>query len=307
VKLHHIALCLVVCLLWSGNFVAVKIGLDAHMTPFLLTALRFLLACCLLPFVQRPAGLSLPTLACIGLLIGVGQFGLASLSVAAGLSAGVVALVLQTQVLFTIGLAAGVLREPLTRPMIAGTAISLAGLTLLVAAGARGSAAFCLLGLGLAVAAAAAAAASNILIKRLVGPGQSFRLAVWISPFPILPLLALSALTEGSPLQILARADHMTSFAVVVYGGLASAVGGTAIWAWLLRRHPASRVALFTPAIPVFAFVMSALVFGQPPQTTQSLAVSVVLLGLLIAAAPRPLRHRWGPRAFVRQEPSVAG
>jgi len=296
-RLSHVALCLLACLLWSGNFIAVKMGLNAHLTPFLLTALRFALASCLIPFVPRPAGVSWFALALIGIVIGVGQYGGASLSVAAGLSPAITALILQTQALLTIGLARGFLGETLSRRVVAGCVLALVGVAMLVKTG--GSATVPWLsasGMMLAFAAAFAAGAGNILIKRFAGRGNALHLAIWISPFPILPLTALSFWTEPSPFLTLTHLNYLTSGGVVAYGAIVSAIGGTAIWAWLLKRHPAGQVALFSPAVPIFAFVLSAALFGETPDLHQMIATAVVVVGLLVASStfrlPRPERLR---------------
>jgi O-acetylserine/cysteine efflux transporter len=304
-RLSHVALCLLACLLWSGNFIAVKLGLDAHLTPFLLTALRFALASCLIPFVPRPAGVSWFALALIGIVIGVGQYGGASLSVAAGLSPAITALILQTQALLTVGLARGFLREALSRRVVAGCVLALLGMGMLVKAG--GGATMPVLsasGLIFAFAAAFSAGAGNILMKRCAGRGNALHLAIWISPFPILPLTALSLWAEPSPLQTLQHVDYFASGAVIAYGALVSSIGGTAIWAWLLKRHPAGQVALFSPAVPIFAFGLSAAFFGDTPNAHQVAATALVVLGLLVASArfrlPRATRLWLAPGPAAR-------
>jgi len=293
-----VLLCLLACALWAANFVAVKIGLDAHMTPFLMTAFRFTVASCLLPLVTRPADMPWTSLALIGLVIGVGQFGLATLSLAAGLSAGFAALVLQTQVFFTIGLAAAFLREPMSRRIIAGSVIALLGIAVLVQAGSGDTIPVTSIGLLLALLAAGAAAGGNVLIKRLAGGSNALHVSVWISPFPIVPLLLLSCLTEASPIETLRHVDVGAALSAVLYGGLLSAVGGTAIWAWLLRRHGASRVAMFSPSIPIFAFVFSAILFGQRPGLPQLAAAALVILGLLIASVGTPRIYAPAPQVL---------
>src|SRR5579875_3550334 len=95
-----------VCLLWAGNFTVTRMALDAHMTPLLLVAARFALASSLVLVTPRPACIGWRGLAAIGLGLGVGQFGLATLAMQAGLPPGMTALILQTQALVTMGLAA---------------------------------------------------------------------------------------------------------------------------------------------------------------------------------------------------------
>jgi O-acetylserine/cysteine efflux transporter len=285
-----------VALLWAGNFVLTQAALDAHITSLLLVALRFALASSLVLVTPRPTGIGWRPLAVVGLGLGLGQFGLATLAMQAGLTPGLTSLVLQMQCLATLGLAAAFLGERLSLRMIGGSAFALLGMAGLVSLGAPSR-----LGLVLASGAALAAAALNIAIKRVAPSAEPVRLAVWISPFPVLPLLALSWLMEASPIDAFRDADFAVLGPAIVYGGLISTVAGTALWTRLLRQAPASRVAPFMLLVPVFGAALSALVDGRLPNPGAVLPFCVVLAGLAVAqsgshspaleiAQPRPGR-----------------
>src|SRR6476469_1404386 len=88
--------------------------------PLLFAAIRFTLV--VLPavfFVPRPSA-PCRTVAAVGVFMSLGQFGLLYVAMDAGLPPGLAALVLQAQVIFTIVLAAVVLRERPTRPRSSG-------------------------------------------------------------------------------------------------------------------------------------------------------------------------------------------
>jgi drug/metabolite transporter (DMT)-like permease len=173
--------------------------------------------------------------------------------------------------------------------MIVGGVVAIAGVALLTKIGGAGpvagnGAVLAAYGIVLALVAAGSAGASNILIKRLARTGNALHLAIWISPFPILPLFGLSWLTEASPMTTLPRLDAPVAVAVIIYGSLVSAVGGTAIWAWLLKRNPAGQVALFSPAVPLFAFALSAMCLGEGLDTRKVAATGLIVLGVLVAS-----------------------
>ena len=97
---RHIALALLVVLIWGLNFVVIHEGL-AGMPPLLFVAIRF---ACILPimaFVPRPQ-VAWRDLALVGLLMSAGQFGFLYSAMAAGLAS----LILQAQALFTVVIAA---------------------------------------------------------------------------------------------------------------------------------------------------------------------------------------------------------
>ena len=96
-------LALLVMAVWGTNFVVIKFALGV-LPPLLFAALRFLLV--VFPaifFLKRPA-VPLWHLAAYGVLIGAGQFGLLYIAMTGFISPGLASLVLQTQVVFTIGL-----------------------------------------------------------------------------------------------------------------------------------------------------------------------------------------------------------
>src|SRR5689334_14372733 len=95
--------------------------------PLLFAAIRFTLV--LFPavlLVRRPTA-PWGTIAAVGAFMSLGQFGLLYVSIAVGMPPGLAALVLQAQVIFTVVIAAGVLRERPTRAQVAGVAIGALG------------------------------------------------------------------------------------------------------------------------------------------------------------------------------------
>ncbi|MBV8457664.1 MAG: EamA family transporter [Acetobacteraceae bacterium] len=278
-----------VAVLWAGNYVATRAALDAHITPLLLVAARFALASSLVLVTPRPSGIGWCGLAAIGIGLGVGQFGLATLAIDAGLLPGVTALVLQTQSLFTIGLAAAFLDERPSLRTLGGSTLALIGVASLLGLDTPSRP-----GLALAACAAVAAAGFNIMIKRLAPSADPLRMAVWLSPFPVLPLLALSCVVEGSPVLSIASIDLRIVVPALVYGGLISSVAGTALWTRLLQQLPASRLAPFTLLVPIFGVALSAAIDGKLPEPGTALTFCAVLGGLALAqgrCADRPHFH----------------
>ena len=284
-----------VALLWAGNFVLTQAALDAHMTPLLLIAARFITASGLVFITPRPVGVSWLALSGLGLGLGLGQFALATLAMHAGLSPALTSVVLQTQCLITMGLATVFLGERPTLRTLGGAAVALVGLGALVSFGSP-----CRLGLALAIGSAIGAAALNVVVKRLAHSAEPVRIAVWIAPFPVLPLLALSFIAEGSPVAILRHSDPVVATPAILFGGLISTVLCTALWTRLLRRAPASSVAPFTVLVPVFATALSVAIDQTPPEPASLLPVCAVLAGLVLAHGPMPARLSSTSSARVR-------
>lgn len=103
-----------VAAIWGFNFVVIDWGM-AGVPPLLFAAIRF--AVVVFPavlFIRRP-DLPWRVLAGVGVFMSLGQFGFLYAAMHAGMPPGLAALVLQAQVVLTILIAAGVLKELPTR------------------------------------------------------------------------------------------------------------------------------------------------------------------------------------------------
>jgi O-acetylserine/cysteine efflux transporter len=276
--LRHLLLGLLVVAIWGSNFVVIKSAL-AHLPPLFMAFLRFALA--FLPaalLVPRPP-VPWPQLAAYGVLIGAGQFGLLFLAMTQYISPGLASLVIQTQVFFTIALAALVAGERVRRVQWVGLACAAAGLAMIAV---QGDARATPLGLGLVLAAAASWAAGN-LVGRRAGRVDMLGYMVWSSAFALPPLLALSLLFEG-PAAIAAgvRAADGATWAAVVWQAAGNTLFGYAAWGWLLARHPAATVAPLALGVPVFGLASSALWLGEALPPWLLAAAALVLGGLAL-------------------------
>src|SRR3984893_8114244 len=138
VPLAHLALALPVTIIWGVAFVATRLALD-DFSPAALTALRFLVAALPAALLPRPR-VSWRALVLIGLTLYTGQFLFQFLGIAAGMPPGLAAIVVQTQALFTIVLAALAAGERPTGREWSGTAVGFAGLGRVAGQGGGGPA-----------------------------------------------------------------------------------------------------------------------------------------------------------------------
>lgn len=278
----HLLLALAVVFIWGTNFVVIEVGLR-DLPPLLFAALRFALAA--LPWVLfiRPPAIPWRYIAAIGLLLGVGQFGLLFIAMRDDIAPGLASLVIQAQVFFTVGLSVWLFGEAIRARNFAGLALGVAGLWLI---GANVDAATTPLGLALVLIAALCWALANLVVKAAVRSHGSFdtlSLMVWSSAFAAPPLAALALLVEG-PVQLgtaLVHAD-LGAWAAVLWQSFGNTLFGYGIWNWLLSRHSA---AAFTPSallVPVFGIGAAVLVLGEPLQTWKLVAAALIVAGLAV-------------------------
>ncbi len=268
-----------VATVWGVNFVVIDWGMDG-VPPLLFLAARFLLV--VFPavlFVARPAA-PWRTVVAVGLFTSLGQFGFLYVAMAAGLPPGVAALVLQAQVVFTILLAAGVLREVPTAPQVVGVVLGVAGLAV-VALGRGGD--VTLGALGLCLLGALSWGTGNVVVRAArVGGGLS--LTVWSAVVVPVPLLALSLLVEG-PAAVaagIAAFGWQAALSTLYTAGLASLVG-YGVFNALLARNPSAAVVPWVLLAPVVATACAWVLLDRPPNAAEALGGLLLVVGVLVA------------------------
>ncbi|MGB3337006.1 MAG: EamA family transporter [Devosia sp.] len=285
---RDIALALGVVLIWGLNFVAIKWGVD-EISPFLLTALRYL--GCALPavfFIRKPQ-VGWPILIAYGMTVGVLQFSFLFTAMQLGMPAGLASLVMQMQVFFTMALAMLLLGDRPTPLQLGGAAVALIGLGTIGAEHLGGAV---LVPLLMTLIAAFFWAISNIVTKR-AGKIDMLAFVVWGSLVPPLPMLALSLLFEGpQKLGSLVSISPQAIFSVlfIAYG---STLVGYGAWAVLLGRHPASLIAPFSLLVPVVGFAAAFVFLGEQVTALEVAGSLLIFAGLLL--------NVFGPRMLARR------
>ncbi len=285
-KPRHALMALAVVAVWGTNFSIIRIALDA-LPPFTLAVLRFTLAFVPLAFFLPRPKVAMGNLAAYGLLIGAGQFGLLFFAMTKYLSPGLASLVLQTQVFFTIGLAAVLEGERVKPVQLVALALAATGLVL-IAVNTDGHTTP--LGVALGLAGALSWASGNLVGRRARGVNV-LHYVVWSSLFAVPPLLALAWFVDG-PAAIATGLQRATwgTWAAVLWQTLGNTLFGYGVWGWLLARYPAATVSPWALGVPVFGMVTAALWLGEPLPAWKIGAAALVISGLglnLVASRAR--------------------
>jgi O-acetylserine/cysteine efflux transporter len=278
---------------WGFNFLVIEWGM-AGIPPLLFVAIRFAVVAVFVVIVPRPVA-SWRTVVGVGLFMSLGQFGLLYTALALGLQPGLAALLLQAQAVFTVVIAAGVLRERPTAGQSVGVAIGVAGLAV-VAAGRGGNAPA--LAVVLALAAALSWAVGNVVSRRagvVAGPGPlgALSLTVWSALIVPVPALALAFAVDG-PAAIgagLAAFGWSAVLSTVYTAGLCT-LAGYAIFNGLLARNPSAAVVPWVLLAPVVAMIAAILLLGQIPAPAEIVGGLLLVGGVLVTTmAPRARRR----------------
>ena len=271
-----------VATIWGFNFVVIDWGM-ADVPPLLFVAIRF--TAVVLPaifFIKRPDAPWRSILA-VGVFMSLGQFGFLYVAMSVGMPPGLAALVLQAQVVFTIVIAAGVLREIPTTAQAAGVALGVVGL-IIVGVGRGGhvpltALALCLLG-------ALSWGIGNVVSRAARVPG-GLGLTVWSALVVPVPLLALSLAIDGpaAVTDALAGFGWPAAISTLYTAGLASLVG-YGIFNSLLARWPSSAVVPWVLLAPVVAMASAWAILGQRPNAAEVGGGVLLLVGVLVALRP---------------------
>jgi len=287
----HLFLALAVMVVWGTNFVIIHFAVQ-HMPPLLMAALRFSFAAFpALLFVKRPK-VPWRHLAAYGVFIGAGQFGILFIAMKDQIAPGLVSLVVQSQVFFTIGLSMALTHEKVRGFQVAALGLAVAGLGVILAhTGADATA----LGLGLTLLAALCWAIGNT-IARASGPVNMLGYVVWSSPFAVPPLIVLSLVFDGWPAMLHGLTHAGAAIrAAVLWQSAGNTLFGYAAWAWLLARYPTASVTPLALLVPVVGMATAAVVVGEPLQAWKLAAASLVMSGLAINTLWPAIYRRFTP------------
>lgn len=300
---RHIALAVLVAALWGVNFVAIDVSLDTY-PPLLLIALRFgLLAIPTAMFVPRPQ-VEWRWIIGYGTGFGILQFGFLYWGMAAGMPSGLASLVLQASAPFTVLLGSVLFRERVTPIRVIGIAVAIAGLSIVGWQRAEQSA---ILPFLLTLAGALGWAIGNIC-NRQAQTTEPFRLMLWMTVVPPVPILLLSLLLEGPERIAAAIRAAVTPAGLLPNLGLlftvaVATVVASGIWTWLMSRHPAALVAPFSLLVPVFGMPAAWLAFGEGVRPGELLGAALVVTGVALGTTIPRRRPRPRPRPGQTRKP----
>ena len=287
-KRNDLFLAIFVAFIWGVNFSVIKLGL-LTLDPFILSGMRFLL--CALPlvlFIKKP-DIHIKYIISYGLLFGVGLWGIVSLGIHFGISAGMASLVLQMSVFFTIILSSLILNEHIDISKKLAFLVALLGLTLIISV-TDGS--VTTIGLMLVLIGAMSMSFTNIIIKK-ARTKNLFSFMVWASLFSPIPLFVLAYLTQGE-IVFIDFFENLNDTAIfsILFQVYPTTLLGYWIWNKLLHKYPVSSVAPLSLLVPIFGLAGSYFIFDEMIGLIKILASMLIILALLV--------NTYGQRIYVK-------
>jgi len=275
-----------------GLYVALSKPLVAVLPVFALAFLRFgIAAIAMLPFTRRapaeaPLSATEHRLLFVQSFFGNFLFSICLLTGMTHTTATAAGVVLSTLPAVVALLSWLVLREKLSRRVVAAIVLAVGGITLLQFAKADGAAAGATSVLGnLLILGAVFCEATYVIIGK--------RLAATRTPLRVSALINLWGLALITPLGLwqLQRIDlaalSASTWALLIFYSIAASL--IAVWLWMtgLKHIPANQAGVFTVALPIAAAVVGVAVLGEAFTPLHAAALLLAASGVVLIATSR--------------------
>lgn len=264
---------------------AIKTGLQ-FAPPLLFGTLRaFLAAIFLLAWLvltgQRffPTRIEWPKILQVGIAATTIGYGMMFIS-PGRTSAGIASVLGNLQPLFTIVLAAVLLKEYPRRKDVAALLLGIFGITLISFFDFSGKSTFELAGMGAALLASGGAAAGSVLMKKLSVDSNILRITAWQLLIGAILLWLWSLSVENNRSIVWSPAF----IAILLFLAIIGTAVPTAVWYYLIQSHPVGKLSLFFFLIPVFGLLMASLVFRETLRSNEVMGLVFIVLSALIIA-----------------------
>ena len=275
-KREHLALILLIDLIWAFNIVPLKLAIDAA-GPLTAVTLRYvivLVAC--LPWLRWLPG-QMGRVLITGFVAGALFMGLGALAFAVADNVSALAIAGQLGVPFSLVLAVIIYKERIRWPRITAVALCFAGVAVM---GFDPAIAHESLALWLTVAASLCWAVGNLLFRRLAGiPVMTIH--AWLAAVSVPILAATAAVFEPQRLAAIGGLSWEI-WACLAYSGLASSLLGHGGMTWLFQRYPVAVVSPLTLPTPLFSVIIAVIVFGTPITVQMVIGGVLTLIGVAI-------------------------
>lgn len=283
----HMLMALSFSAFWGANFVAIKMSLESF-SPFFQQGLRFFFVSFpLIFFVPRPRH-SWKAIFKFSLFLWVFQLSFITLGLKYGVPAGMFSLLIQTKAIVVIILSTLFYHYRPRLSEIVGVILSLTGVAMIAHSimEEETSAAYLFI-----IPAVLSVSYASLAFKNDTNNASNpFSITIWCAFIAMIPMFLMSLAVEG-PSQALHSLETFTwcSLFALFYTVICATLIATSFYVFLLKRYGPERMIPFNLLIPVFGTFTSALVYKETFTLIQSLAIALIVTGLIVNQIRRPL------------------
>lgn len=286
-NIKDFSLAILITAIWGVNFSVIKIGLGS-VDPFTLAGLRFLFCAFPLIFFIKKPDVSMKYIAAYGVTFGVGLWGMVSLGIHFGASAGMASLILQMSAFLTIIMGVLFLKDDIDLIKILGFIVAVIGIGF-IATVTDGS--VTMLGLALILLGALAMSVTTLIVK-ISGAKRVFSFLIWSSLFSPIPLFTLAYLTQGQNVfsDFIVNINGKAVF-FILFQVYPTTLFGYWVWNSLIDKYQVSRVAPLSLLVPIFGLLGSFVIFNEQIGMVKIIAGLLIMTGLLISTFGHKLKR----------------
>ena len=277
-NIKHVLMALSIVVLWGLNFVALKIAV-LSLPPIFLAGLRFfLISIPWIFFVEKPK-VSKRQFFTLPITLGVLQYSLLYYGMSTGLSAGLSAVILQTQSFFTVIMSSILMKEKLRLNETFGLLIGMLGVIILLI---NNDGDFKIEAVLIILAAAISWGIANIQLKNL-GNVNMVSFLIWISPIAAILLFIISFILEyDSVLKIDFSNLEIKIFLSIFYTAYLSTVIGFTMWQYLLNKYKSVQITPYGLLIPVTGSIFGYIILSEVLEIYQIISGIIIIIGLMV-------------------------
>ncbi len=277
-NIKHVLMALSIVVLWGLNFVALKIAV-LSLPPIFLAGLRFfLISIPWIFFVEKPK-VSKRQFFTLPITLGVLQYSLLYYGMSTGLSAGLSAVILQTQSFFTVIMSSILMKEKLRLNETFGLLIGMLGVIILLI---NNDGDFKIEAVLIILAAAISWGIANIQLKNL-GNVNMVSFLIWISPIAAILLFIISFILEyDSVLKIDFSNLEIKIFLSIFYTAYLSTVIGFTMWQYLLNKYKSVQITPYGLLIPVTGSIFGNIILSEVLEIYQIISGIIIIIGLMV-------------------------
>lgn len=276
-KVFILGCVLLVVVLWAMNFVFIKFVLlefDVYTALFLRLTL---VALVLLPFVKAPRLDDLLMIFLTALVLVPGHYGLLFLSLKLTTNVGVISVVMQLAIPFSILLSWFIFKDSPGKMKLTGLFIAFSGIIVLFYEPSMFDNIWALL---IGTASAFFLGLYFILVKKIKH----------LSPFGIiaytsllgLPFLYILMLMNNENFSSVLGIENNITWFSLLFTVIGSSIMGHGLWAWLIKYQDISFITPFLLLVPVLAVMISSVVFNEILTFEFLLISSVIIFGIFL-------------------------
>lgn len=277
-KPQHLALMLLICAIWGGNFVVTKLAVN-HFPPILFTALRFaLVAVLMLPWLRWKPG-QMRNVVIAALCMGTLHFALIIVGIAKADDVSVVAVVTQLGVPISTLMAVLLLGERVRWKRSLGIGLAFIGAVVI---SFDPKVMNYQIAIGLILMAVIIFSLGQITVRR-IHDVHTFTMQAWVGILSAPSLLLISlAIEDGHVEQALSASTW--HWGAIAYAAVAVSLIGHGGAYYLLRRYPVSIVNPGFTLAPIFGVLAGVFFLNEQLSNRVIIGSAITLLGVLIVA-----------------------